>query len=90
MSPAQYLEGEVLPGKKTNSLWTVRKKLEADNDHSNGQFSVGYIVENENGKTAFMKASDISLLFGEDESGDIAGRMLVGLHGSNNCCYRSW
>lgn len=74
MGAASHLAGRKLPGKRSKKLWTVVKEIEPDNDHTPGQFSVGYIVESENGETAFMKASDLNLMMGS-EGDDLIARI---------------
>src|SRR5690554_3818659 len=49
----------LLLNQKLKNGWTVIKKLERDANQSGSNFSVGYIVENENGETSFLKAFDI-------------------------------
>jgi len=49
----------LLLNQKLKNGWTVIKKLERDANQSGSNFSVGYIVENENKETCFLKAFDI-------------------------------
>ena len=51
--PAARLLGMELEGG-----WTVKRRLERTLDATGGLYSIGYLVENEAGQTAFMKAHD--------------------------------
>ena len=62
---AQQLEGLVLDGG-----WRVVERLPPRNDDDNtlaGFFSVGYIVESENGQRAFLKALDFEKAFNSND-----------------------
>jgi len=74
MGAASHLAGRQLPGRRSKRMWTVIEPLEPDNDHTPGQFSVGYVVESDTGQRAFLKASDLNLMMGA-EGGDVIGRM---------------
>jgi len=58
MRPAECLEGLELPGN-----WRVISILKRPNTSTGGKFSVGYKVENSDGKTAYLKALDFSTAF---------------------------
>ena len=63
----------LLLNQKLKNGWTVIKKLERDANQSGSNFSVGYIVENENGETSFLKAFDIGgFLALASHNGDVA------------------
>jgi serine/threonine protein kinase len=47
-----------LLGKELANGWTVTERLERAPDATGGLYSVGYVVENVDGETAFMKAHD--------------------------------
>lgn len=56
------LVGRSIKGQRREGLWKVKEQVERKPDATGGTFSVGYIVENEDGTVAFMKATDIGLL----------------------------
>ncbi len=56
------LEGMTLKGLKRGSSWNVLEKIDRKLGSTGGTFSVGYLVEDEAGEKAFMKATDIGLL----------------------------
>lgn len=51
---------EHLEGCKLANGWTVVERVQADAAQTGGTFSIGYIVENEAGHRAFLKALDYS------------------------------
>lgn len=55
MTPAELLEGTVLPGD-----WQVTKLIPKGVYHTGGNFSAQYFVENRDGREAFLKAIDLS------------------------------
>lgn len=56
------LEGKILEGQKKNKKWEVIEKVSRRPGSTGGTFSIGYIVVDESGNRAFMKATDIGLL----------------------------
>lgn len=57
---AEELGGLTLPGK-----WKVLRQLPKKPNESGGYFSVGYIVENEDGRRGFLKALDYARLLSQ-------------------------
>ena len=57
VTPAEQLTGMHLP-----EGWSVVQRANRSEDATGGQFSIGYIVENEYGGRAFLKALDFSRL----------------------------
>lgn len=60
MSAAEDLLGLTLDGHRHASKWTVTEKIPSIPGQSPGVFSVAYRCVDQNGRQAFMKASDIS------------------------------
>lgn len=54
LTPAENLEGHYLDGG-----WYVKSRVPKDPKHTGGYFSIGYIVESEEGEIAFLKALDL-------------------------------
>ena len=61
-SAAHMLEGRELPGG-----WKVISKIKKKPNSTGGHFSVGYTVENAEGRKAFLKALDYSALFAQED-----------------------
>ena len=57
MGMAEQLEGRTL-----KDTWTVGKKLDFGDEHTGGNFSMCYEVENKNGNKGFLKVLDFSKL----------------------------
>jgi len=55
---AWHLEGKILDGG-----WKVVQRIEQALDATGGHFSVGYIVENADGRKGFLKAVDYAKAF---------------------------
>ena len=75
-SLAESLEGNEVKGLKTGRTWKVLNKISSRPDRSNASFSVGYRVEAHDGRIAFMKATDLSLL---TESGNLLDRIYAAM-----------
>src|ERR1700694_233801 len=81
MGAAQHLTGLTFEGTKKvpsaggPSRWTVAERLTLQDDLTPGQFSVGYRVQDQGGRQAFMKVSDLDLLTGDEV--DILQRITV-------------
>ncbi|MCZ6482883.1 MAG: hypothetical protein O6757_06535, partial [Alphaproteobacteria bacterium] len=60
-TPAQMLMGLEVEG--TNNKWRVIEEIDKANHGSGGHFSTSYIVEDEEGNKAFLKAMDYALAF---------------------------
>jgi serine/threonine protein kinase len=58
---------------RSKQPWKVLKKVELSPDRSVANYSVGYVVEGERGRRAFMKASDPDLV--TDQSGGLLERL---------------
>lgn len=67
MSAAKQLVGLDLKGSRKGQTWRVKELKSVGRGHTPGQFSIGYEVENEHGKSAFLKASDISMAMQSDD-----------------------
>lgn len=61
-SPSQTLAGTSVQGTKRKTPWNVLELLKRPIGGTGGTFSVGYLVEDNDGKKAFMKATDLGLL----------------------------
>ena len=61
MALAQHYWGKNFPERKRGE-WKVIEKLQPKHHQTGGTFSVGYKVEDRNGRKAFMKSTDIGLL----------------------------
>ena len=77
MRAAETLLGQNLPGKKIKGNWHVFDKIERRSTDTGGRFSVGYKVRHDDGREAFMKASDCSLL--GEEGDDMFGKFAAGI-----------
>ena len=75
MSAAQHLTGESMLGTRIKGEWRVLKKMETQPAHTGGLFSTGYVVKHENGREAFMKVTDCSLMC--TDTGDMLAAMLA-------------
>jgi serine/threonine protein kinase len=68
MGAAQHLLGETLTGRRAAAgkvrHWKLVERLLASDDLTPGQFSVGYRVEDQDGRAAFMKITDLELMTG--------------------------
>lgn len=68
MGVAEHLIGRELHGRK-KTKWTVTERIQREEDGPDGMFfSVGYKVKSDDGREAFMKATDIGLLTQSDHS----------------------
>ncbi|MCW2366576.1 serine/threonine protein kinase [Sphingobium sp. B7D2B] len=65
---AECLVGRSLQGMKSKKIWTVEERLWVEEEKSNAKCSVGYRVRSADGRQAFLKASDLSLLTIEEGS----------------------
>ena len=61
-SACSMMQGMELKG--TKATWMVVKKIERKKNSSGGNFSVGYIVRDQTGREAFIKATDTGLITG--------------------------
>lgn len=52
-----------LTGKILNGKWKVIEKMEKEDGETGGNFSVGYVVKDTDGKIAFLKAVDLQKAF---------------------------
>lgn len=77
MKLAECLEGMSLPGRRSGKPWFVEAKVDIPKDSSSPNFSVGYRVRSHDGRSAFMKATDLSLL--TEESGSLLERAMVAM-----------
>lgn len=77
MRAAETLVGLKLDGKKIPGNWEVTEKIERQGSDTGGRFSVGYKIKHDNGRQAFMKASDCSLLANDGD--DILGKTAAGI-----------
>lgn len=76
MGIAERLVGQVLPGRKTNTRWTVLERISNEYDGRSGAiYSIGYRVKSNDGRDAFMKVTDLDLL--TDETCSILERTFV-------------
>lgn len=76
MGIAEHLVGQVLPGRRTNTRWTVLERMSDEYRERFGAiYSVGYRVKSNEGHEAFMKVTDLDLL--TDESCSILDRTYV-------------
>lgn len=57
--------------------WHVVQKIEKDENATGGNFSVGYIVENENKQRAFLKALDYSAAHNSPNTADVLNEMIT-------------
>ncbi|MCH7776946.1 MAG: serine/threonine protein kinase [Gemmatimonadetes bacterium] len=62
MGIAENLLGRRLPGVRIAGDWIVVERIDQQKKGTDGCFSVGYKVRHENGREAFLKASDLGLL----------------------------
>ena len=60
------MSAEAILGKTTPCGWQVTEKI-TTKQHSGGTFSTRYLVEDENGSVAFLKAMDLSRAFKEND-----------------------
>lgn len=67
MSASEVLEGLSLVS-ASGRTWQVLTKLETKPGETPGQFSVGYLVENDRKEKHFLKASDLGMFIRPDES----------------------
>ena len=68
MGVAEHLVGRELSGRK-KSKWKVIQRIHREQDGPDGLFySVGYKVQAEDGREAFMKATDVDLLTHSDHT----------------------
>lgn len=61
-SPSEELLNTTLKGAKTDKEWTVHTKLKKEPNASGGNFSIGYLANDNKGNEVFVKATDIGLL----------------------------
>lgn len=62
MGIAENLLGRKLPGIRVAGDWIVVERIDRPKKGADGCFSIGYKVRHENGREAFLKASDLGLL----------------------------
>ena len=67
MGGASHLLGMKLIGQRSGKNWEVIELLKLEPGLSPGAFSVGYKVIDGNGTEAFLKASDLSMAFAQNE-----------------------
>jgi eukaryotic-like serine/threonine-protein kinase len=70
MQPAQMLVGRNLPGG-----WTVLKFASRAKNATGGMFSTGYVIENEDGRKAFLKAMDYVFAFNQPNTAEVLEAM---------------
>ena len=63
-APSFKLKGDSLIGQKTETKWYVKDQISKLPDSTGGNFSVGYVVEDENKTEYFLKATDARLISG--------------------------
>ena len=61
-APSFNLKGDTLIGLKTDKKWLVKDQIAKTPDSTGGNFSVGYVVTDENQEEYFLKATDARLL----------------------------
>ena len=62
MGIAENLLGRKLPGVRIAGEWTVVDRIDQPRNGTDACLSIGYKVQHENGREAFLKASDLELL----------------------------
>lgn len=70
LAPAFLLEGKTLA-----DGWKVLKRIERSPDSTGGTFSVGYVVEDDSGRKAYLKALDYSAAFDSPDPARILSAM---------------
>lgn len=76
MGIADSLVGKTLKGRgRSPRTWEVYERVESIKGHSPGVFSVAYRCRDAGGNEAFLKASDLSKVLGQDPN-DMVGNLL--------------
>ncbi len=83
MKPAENLQGLKLPGN-----WTVVNILTKKPTATGGHFSTGYIVENDDGRKAFLKAMDYIAAFQAPNTAEVLQAMTSAYLFEKDVCER--
>lgn len=75
MGAADQLLGETLHGQKLKTDWLVTEQIGQTPGQTPGQFSVTYKCQSSEGRTAFMKVSDLSKVL-DSNPNDVMGNIL--------------
>ena len=67
MGGASNLINQQLRGQHTGRIWTATEQISVEPGMTKGQFSIGYKVSDEQGREAFVKASDMSLALSKED-----------------------
>jgi eukaryotic-like serine/threonine-protein kinase len=73
MSAAENLTGKTVSGERYGGEWTIGERIQFVEGISPGHHSVGYKATDNNGRVAFLKATDLRLA--TDGSTDFLGRL---------------